>query len=141
MIANLKPIMLKEAESPHLGSHGNDAGTGRYNIYTIQNNQNREDTLRVYRYAVTIELENVIKEKSAKCTKYCRSGHEGCGSGFRECQLLHSVLCRNYLKSRECYDKDCTLALLKGTIRKPVKEEFHNRYPRLDQRNILYHNF
>ena len=137
----------EEAGSSHLGSPGNDAGTGRSSIYAIQNNQNRKDTFRTllicryYRIGKCNKGENYIFRHPAKCIKYCRSEREGCGGGFHECQLLHPELCWNFLESRECNGKDCTRAHQKETIRKSVKEKFHNGYHRLDQRSIHYQKF
>ena len=52
-----------------------------------------------------------------KCIDYCRNGRAGCNKG-RKCPLLHPILCRNALKTLQCYDQNCTFAHLKGTVRK-----------------------
>lgn len=62
-----------------------------------------------------------------KCLNYCRFGRDGCSGGFMNCKLLHPVLCRGSLRRNECFDQNCTLAHLKGTIRNPQKR-FTNRF-------------
>ena len=52
-----------------------------------------------------------------KCLDYCRYGRDGCKDGFSSCKLLHPVLCKSSLNHRQCYNSNCTLAHLKGTIR------------------------
>ena len=58
-----------------------------------------------------------------KCLNYCRYGKEGCNEGYKKCNKLHPVLCRNSLNHGHCFDEKCTLAHLKGT----------KRFPSLDQ--------
>ena len=110
-------------------------------LLMINHNKVREDhprstpICRYYRIGKCNKGENCEFRHPEKCIKYCRNGRDGCGGGFRECQLLHPVLCRNSLRSRECFDMNCTLAHLKGTIRKPVKNDFRKGYDRTDQRS------
>ena len=71
-----------------------------------------------YRYGKCQNGENCVYGHPAKCLEYCRYGREGCSGGFAKCKLLHPVLCRNSLRYNKCLDQSCTLAHLKGTIRK-----------------------
>ena len=71
-----------------------------------------------YRYGKCNDGENCRFSHPAKCLSYCRYGREGCSGGFSNCKLLHPVLCRGSLKYNKCLDPDCTLAHLKGTVRK-----------------------
>ena len=68
-----------------------------------------------------------------KCLKYCRYGREGCGNGFRNCSLLHPVLCRNSLRYRQCFNPSCTFTHLKGTARNPNNN--YNHQPQYNRHN------
>lgn len=63
-----------------------------------------------------------------KCLDYCRYGREGCSKGYDGCKLLHPVLCRSSLRYGECYNKSCTYAHLKGTIRARQRHNFSHTY-------------
>ena len=56
------------------------------------------------------------------CKQWTSKGEDGCSKGL-ECKKLHKVLCEDALKSKECLDKSCRLAHIKGTVRK--KESDH----------------
>ena len=71
-----------------------------------------------YRYGKCQDGDNCEFSHPAKCLEYCRYGREGCSGGFSKCKLLHPVLCRGSLRNNQCLDQGCTLAHLKGTIRK-----------------------
>ena len=95
-----------------------------------------------------------------ECNKYgeCRYGRGGCSGGYKNCQLLHPVLCRNSTRHGKCFDTNCKLTHLKGTIRFPYSENaashghsennqqhghhhqfsdnsYHEHYPALNQAN------
>ena len=88
-----------------------------------------------YRYGKCND-ENCSYSHPAKCLNYCRYGRDGCSGGFAKCNLLHPVLCRGSLKYNKCLDPDCTLAHLKGTIRKESNSMTTNT-PAMPQ-NVTY---
>jgi hypothetical protein len=52
-----------------------------------------------------------------KCLKYCRYGndeHKGCQGS---CAFFHPFLCRNSIRFKKCYDRECTFTHLAGTER------------------------
>ena len=53
------------------------------------------------------------------CKQWTSKGEDGCSKGL-ECKKLHKVLCEDALKSKECLDKSCRLAHIKGTVRMKV---------------------
>ena len=102
----------------------NESNTGSYARTNVQtyHNKVREDhprstpICRCYRIGKCNKGENCNFRHPEKRIKYCRNGRDSCDGGFRECQLLHLVLRRNSLRNRECFDMDCTLAILKGLL-------------------------
>ena len=113
----------EEAGSSNLERYGNNTGNGKFNVHTFRFNQNREESkplpiCKGYRYGRCTQGANCKFSHPAKCLRYCRNGRDGCGEGFRTCNLLHPVLSRNSLNYKHCFDPDCTLTHLKGTIRK-----------------------
>ena len=65
-------------------------------------------------------------QASPRCINYCCNGHAGCGGGYRECQLVHPILCQNSLRNRESFDTACTLTHLKSTVRRKVTDRSQN---------------
>ena len=75
-----------------------------------------------------------------KCLDYCRYGREGCKGGFTNCKLLHPVLCRSSLKYNKCLDQKCTLAHLKGTMRKEPHFPLYQSRSNDDNGDPKYHS-
>ena len=59
------------------------------------------------------------------CLDYCHYGREGYSGGFTKCKLLHLVLCRGSLRKNECFDPNCPLADVKGTVRIQPRPPMH----------------
>ena len=96
------------------------------NVPKLRNQYNNDTTIicHQYRLGKCNKEEQCVYKHPSKCINYCRYGHEGCGGGFRQCQLLHPVMCCNSLNNRECFDLDCTLTHLKGTVRRRPMDKF-----------------
>ena len=77
-----------------------------------------------------------------RCINYCCNERAGCSGGYRECQLMHPILCRNSLRNRECFDLACTLTHLKGTVRRQVtdmsKNERWNHQPQVPSMRPIF---
>lgn len=50
------------------------------------------------------------------CRQWSSKGEDGCSKGS-ECKKLHKVLCEDALENKECLNKSCRHAHLKGTVR------------------------
>jgi hypothetical protein len=64
------------------------------------------------------------KSHPPKCNKFLRfgsKGAKGCKKG-RDCKYFHPILCKFSLKSRTCFDPECSFPHLKGTQRDPEKQ-------------------
>ena len=86
----------------------------------------------------------------AKCLQYCRYGRDGCNGGFSSCKLLHPVICRDSLNNSKCFDPNCTLSHLKGTIRNREAQygNFHSeqtrkmsKYSPFDPKNLGFQRY
>lgn len=86
-----------------------------------------------------------------KCLNYSRFGREGCSGGYANCKLMHPVICKSSLYRKQCFDPQCTLNHLKGTVRNPNmapgssvvrdndrwhgRSQSNNSYSNIDNRN------
>ena len=85
-----------------------------------------------YRRGKCEKDDSCIFSHPPKCLKYDRYGREGCGNGFRNCSILHPVLCHNSLRYRQCFNQLCTFTHLKGTAR---NSNNHNHQPQYNRHN------
>ena len=69
-----------------------------------------------------------LKSHPPKCNKYLRfgsKGTKGCKEG-KECKYFHPTLCKFSLKSKSCFNLECSFPHLKGTQRDPDKKQRPN---------------
>ena len=104
-----------------------------------------------YRYGKCADTTKCNFSHPAKCLQYCRYGRDGCKGGFSNCQLLHPVICRGSLNSSKCFDPNCTLSHLKGTIRnretrstgiyQSSQTRRNSKYSPFDPQKLGFHRF
>lgn len=118
-------------------------------------NNSNKPICKDYRHGKCKDGDSCQFSHPEKCLNYCRYGRNGCNSGFNKCKLLHPVLCRSSLNYGQCFDSNCTLAHLKGTVRKqnnanqfytnPQSQEYQGnrvkRYTPYDTRNLGFQGY
>ena len=83
---------------------------------------------------------NVCKYLHPKvCLRYSRHGNQGCQGS---CNFFHPILCRNSVRYKKCYQKDCTFTHLSGTERKKIRFLQHpNSYGQQNFHQVHQPNF
>jgi len=77
-----------------------------------------------YKGTKLVDNKTCPKSHPPKCNKFLRfgsKGAKGCKKG-RDCKYFHPILCKFSLKSRTCFDPECSFPHLKGTQRDPEKQ-------------------
>ena len=136
-----KPQTPQSMDPPVDNRHGNNSST-------ISDNQ---VICKSYRHGKCTNGDKCRFSHPPKCLQYCRYGRDGCGGGFSNCKLLHPVLCRGSLNYGKCFDSNCTLAHLKGTIRYRENAHFnyrpnpqtksHGNYSKFDSKHLGFHSY
>ena len=71
------------------------------------------------------------------CFKFMKFGsksNKGCNKGST-CQYFHPILCKFSVRSKKCFNKDCTYPHLPGTIREEGKDKHKAKHKGTNAKN------